>query len=111
MRIGYPQRSSFEAPIRAAIGAARAQLSKGLPVAVRLPPGGYEGKVVVIVDPRDDRSFQSDWGYPDPSRFPARIRAASKALFLEGQFGSFAVSHSNGILQIRRVVSVGTRLH
>ena len=111
MRISYPQRSSFESPLRAAIGGASARLSKGLPVAVRLRPGGYDARVVVVVDPRDNRSFQSDWKQSDPSRFPARIRAASKALFLEGQIGTFAVSHFSGILEIRRVVAAGPRLH
>jgi hypothetical protein len=102
MRITYPRQSSFEHPIRAAIRAGRERLSRGLPVTVTLRPRGYKGRVVVTIDPGDRRSFQSDWEQPDPSRFPARIKAAAKALLTDGEYGTFTISHADGILQIQR---------
>ncbi len=102
MRINYPEWSRFEAPIRRAIEEGRGQLSRGVPVRVRLGPHGFKGRFAVTIDPADPHCFETDWEYPDPSWFPARIRAAAKALLAEAQFGTFAVSHADGVLQIRR---------
>jgi hypothetical protein len=102
MRINYPERSSFEAPVRRAIQEGHLQVSRGVPVTVRLSPHGYEGSFEVTIDPADLRCFEADWEYADTSRFPARIKAAAKALLAEGQFGKFTISHAHGVLEIRR---------
>jgi two-component system chemotaxis response regulator CheY len=102
VRISYPERSSFEAMIRTAIKEGHHRLSRGLPVTLSMGPRGFKGSFAVTIDPDDIHCFETDWEHPDPSRFPARIRAAAKALLAEGQFGTFAVSHADGILQIRR---------
>jgi hypothetical protein len=64
-------------------------------------PGGYNGNV--LVDIADGDEFETDWSRPDPTRFPARIRAAATALRDIGFVGKFRVTHQDGSLTISRV--------
>jgi superfamily II DNA or RNA helicase/HKD family nuclease/predicted house-cleaning noncanonical NTP pyrophosphatase (MazG superfamily) len=63
---------------------------------------GYTGKMDVEI--RDGESFMA-WTtskYKDKTRFPARIKAAATALFVEGLRGEFHVSAQGTKLEIRR---------
>jgi hypothetical protein len=97
------RRSQFLGPCEAAIRRHRAELDAGGIVSVNLPPGGYDGRVIVTIRPNDCSDFGTDWEHPDPTRFPARIKAAATALRNCGCEGRYEVSHSDGSLTIRAV--------
>jgi hypothetical protein len=100
MDIAYVTRSAFLAPCEDAIRANRAGLDAGGVVEIAMADGGYAGRVTVeIAD--DATMFGSDWENPDPTRFPARIKAAAAALFNCGCRGRFVVEHRDGLLTIR----------
>lgn len=81
--------------------AKRTDLSRGLPLPVTLGSGGYHGRVEVVIDSDDAETFGTNWEGTDPTRFPARIRAAATALFNSACFGKFEISHEDGLLEIR----------
>lgn len=97
----YPTRSKFLDSCETAIREHRAELNAGAPVHVDLREGGYEGRVVVTIRPTDRDVFATDWDRGDPTRFPARIKAAAAALFNCHCQGRFEVSHADGSLTIR----------
>ena len=94
--IRYPSRSRFLDVCEAAIREHRAELQVGGMVHVNLEEGGYEGRVVVTIHANDRTLFGTDWEGAEPTRFPARIRAAAAALRNCGCEGRFEVSHSDG---------------
>jgi hypothetical protein len=101
--IAYVTRSQFLDACEDAIRQHRADLENGGTVYVDLGEGGYEGRVVVTIRQDDRASFGTDWTNSDPTRFPARIKAAATALLNCGCEGAFEVSHSGGSLAIRPV--------
>jgi len=101
--IAYSTRSQFLDACEAAIRGHRADLDAGGTVHVDLGEGGYDGRIVVTIRPDDRASFGTDWTNSDPSRFPARIKAAATALLNCGCEGAFEVSHATGSLAIRSV--------
>jgi hypothetical protein len=103
MDIAYATRSQFVDTCEAAIHGHRAELEAGGVVHVDLTEGGYDGRVVVTIHPNDRASFGTDWESTDPTRFPARIKAAATALLNCGCEGRFEISHSDGSLAIRSV--------
>lgn len=109
MRISYPERrSEFLLPIENAIRGNRDALFAGTPIMVKLPPGGYSGNIRVTIEEINPHSFWTDWEYEDPSRFPRRIRVAAWALFRQGCFGEFEISHNkSGFLTIRYISGGG----
>ena len=62
--------------------------------------GGYELAVEVIIKPEEE--FVSNREYRDPTRFPARIRAAATALRDTGNFGLYSISHRESVLTINQ---------
>ena len=100
MDIAHVTRSAFLAPCENAIRAARARLDSGEPIEIALDDGGYAGRIEVEISD-DATTFASDWENPDPSRFPARIRAAATALFNCGCRGRFVIEHRDGLLTVR----------
>ncbi|MGC9394150.1 MAG: hypothetical protein ACP5J4_04790, partial [Anaerolineae bacterium] len=66
---------------------------------------GYNGKIRVLIEKEFSSNFWADWEYPDPTRFPVRIRAAALALFQQGCFGEYIISHETGTLTIQRIKS------
>lgn len=65
------------------------------------PKPGYELAVDVIIKPGEQ--FQSSRGWDDPTRFPARIKAAATALRDSGNLGPYSISHRGNILRIRQL--------
>ena len=63
---------------------------------------GYDGRVTVNIRPRNLDTFATNWTNNDPSRFPARIKAAATALKDSGNVGRFEITHTDGMLEIRR---------
>lgn len=103
MDIAYATRSQFLDPCEAAIRGHRTELDAGGVVHVDLQEGGYDGRVIVTIHPNDRTAFGTDWESTDPTRFPARIKAAATALLNCRCEGRFEVSHSDGSLRIRAV--------
>src|SRR4030095_16199858 len=98
VHIAYPTRSQFIDVCALAIRQHRAELQAGGLVHVGLPEGGYDGRVVVTINPADRAVFRADWERADPTRFPARIKAAAAALLNCRCEGRYEVSHSDGSL-------------
>jgi hypothetical protein len=102
--ISYGQGSKFLTPCETAIRKELAALDAGTPIRLRFPSGGYNGTVVVSIDRYDDGQFSAKWSSSDPSRFPARLKAAATALYNCACFGDFELSHRANTLEIRRIV-------
>ncbi len=77
------------------------ELLAGATVSIDLQGGGYDGRVIVNIAPNNPVTFNTDWENADPTRFPARIKAAATALLNVGCKGKFEISHSSGSLTIR----------
>jgi len=103
MDIAYPTRSQFLHSCETAIREHHVELKAGEAVQVPLNEGGYGGRVVATIDPSDRSVFGTDWEGTDPTRFPARIKAAAAALLNCGCEGRFEISHLGGTLAIRAV--------
>lgn len=103
MDIAYLTRSQFLDACESAIRAHRADLDGGGIVSVDLGEGGYDGRITVTIRRADRASFGTDWTGCDPTRFPARIKAAATALLNCGCEGAFEVSHADGSLAVRAV--------
>jgi hypothetical protein len=103
MWIDYPTRSSFLKPCTTVIERHAQALRNGETITVHLSRQGYNGQVFLTVTKENPGAFWTEEKYKDPTRFPARIRAAAWALYREGKFGTFEVGHDTGTLTIRRV--------
>jgi hypothetical protein len=103
MDIPFASRSKFLDACENAIRGQRDELVTGALVHVDLEEGGYGGKVIVTIRRNEAGFFSTDWEDTDPTRFPARIKAAATALLNCGCEGNFEISHSDGSLEIRAV--------
>lgn len=65
--------------------------------------GGYDGRVTVAIHAEDPTVFGADWEGRDPTRFPARIKAAATALLNCGCERRFELSHMGGSLTIQAI--------
>jgi hypothetical protein len=95
-------RSRFLESCEQAIISGLEKLEAGLPASVKLERGGYPGQIQVTIHDPKAGSFKTDWQGSDPTRFPARIRAAATALMNCGLTGCFLISHDDGVLTIVR---------
>jgi len=96
------RRSPFLAPCEKAIRSwNRGRIQ---PLFVKLRKGGYAARVTVTIQEGDSGSFCTRWKGGDPTRFPARIKAAATALFNCGCYGLYKIIHKNGFLEIRGAV-------
>jgi hypothetical protein len=102
MDIPYVDRSGFLEACERAIRLSRGSLSTGHVIRVELDADtpGYAGRVIVEIRADDRSGFGTDWEASDPTRFPARIRAAATGLYNCGCFGRFAISHREGVVEI-----------
>jgi len=100
--LSYNRRmSSFYPDCEEAIKEGLADGRLDVPLAVEFEKeGGYKRSVRVRVDPDRPDEFWSDWAGSDPTRFPARIRAAATALRDHTKGGVFRIAHEDGRLTI-----------
>lgn len=91
MKLRFAARSRFFPTIEGALPT-DASIDE-LDVRVFLGPGGYELDAEILIHADDAGWFDVDWENRDPSRFPARIRAAVTVLMRRGYVGAFLVSH------------------
>lgn len=110
MDIPYATRSKFLIPCEQIVTAQHQRLDRGERIDVPLEPGGYNGHLIVTVQPGITSAFQAEWS-KDPTRFPSRIKAAATALRNCGITGSFNISHDNGRLFIMRVNKATIAMH
>jgi len=101
MRLSYNKRSSFLEDIEDEIIRNRDALFIGTPLFVEMSPQGYNGRIQVKIEQGNHSTFWTDWQGSDPTRFPARIKAAASALCRLGCFGEFLISHESGTLTIQ----------
>jgi hypothetical protein len=100
MYIPYAARSRFFEPIEGALHDAGRCPDAGAPVSIRLAPGGYDGAIVVDTSSGENSAFAAEWQRSDPTRFPARIRAAATVLRSRGCAGRFLITHHDGLMTI-----------
>jgi hypothetical protein len=102
MDIPYVLQSVFLEPCERSIRQSRGILAAGRPLRIELDAErpGYPGRIVVENRAGDGAMFGSDYMSSDPSRFPARIRAAATALRNCGFSGRFVITHREGVLDI-----------
>ncbi len=102
MNILYALRSKFTALCQEGIASQQEALNVGKVIHIALEAGGYQGKIKVAIDAGNSTHFETDWSAGDPTRFPARIKAAATALRDRGSTGRFEISHANGVLSISK---------
>ncbi len=103
MDIAYSTRSQFLSACETAIREQRAGLDGGRIVRVDFGGGGYNGSINATIRPNDHAFFGADCELKDPTRFPARIRAAATALKNCECYGLFEILHSDGSIKIRKI--------
>ncbi|MGV8150091.1 MAG: hypothetical protein ACLKAN_13925, partial [Alkaliphilus sp.] len=101
MRIYYPAQSSFLKGCEDAIRQNKELLAAGTSICANFSPQGYNDEIRVNIEKTNSVSFWAEWENPDPTRFPARIKAAAYALFRQGCLGEFMISHDIGTLTIQ----------
>jgi hypothetical protein len=89
MEIPYASRSKFLAKCEETIKHRLTDLLNGIPLRIEFESGGYNNRIVAT--------------QKDPTRFPARIKAAATALHNCACFGRYEISHKNGVLVIRQI--------
>ena len=90
----------FRPQIRKGIG----ELAQKSSLQIALSPdGGYSGEVRIRIGSATERNFEAYIDLSDPTRFPARIRAAATELREQGFTGEFWIRHHNGALEIQRL--------
>jgi hypothetical protein len=102
MDIAFVNRSRFLDDCERTIRDGQDQLEGGGLLEIAFDDGGYPGRVAVTIREGDSGYFNSDWEGSDPTRFPARIKAAATALFNCECRGSYEIVHEDGALTIRR---------
>jgi hypothetical protein len=102
IRYVTPSRSDFYTPVRDALEdqVERFVMRETVALSFAAEADGYSGDVVVEIAPGQEESFRTDWSGSDPSRFPARIRAAATALRDDRRFGWHRIRHEEGDLRI-----------
>jgi hypothetical protein len=105
MKLNYPGRSKFLGPCENAIRKNIEGLLSGKVLTVHLSEQGYDRDTHITVSKSDSKFFQTDWKGSDPTRFSARIRAAALALYNQGCYGTFRVTHFKGLLTIQKTSS------
>jgi hypothetical protein len=105
MRVRYNQRSKFLGRLVDHIKTNRASLDsgQGLVFGFDESEAGYVNDAVVIIDPHDRNEFETDLELRDPSRFPARMKAAATALRDCNCSGRYRISHNEGRVFIKPV--------
>lgn len=93
--------SEFLYPIIRELRLQRENLIEGKIVEIDLGKrGGYSGRYTCRINPTL-HMINVDYS-GDPTRFPARIKAACVALCRENIGGTFLISHTNGLIRILR---------
>lgn len=103
MRINYSSRSKFFELIEQSIEEEGQELRAGQVIKIQLEPGGYNREARITINTNDPSGFDTDWSGSDPTRFSARIRAAATILFQKSYSGVFSISHTDGVMKIRRM--------
>lgn len=103
MQVTFATRSRFLEVIESAIQQRLNPLLAGDRVMVSLESGGYPGRITVSIKDTGGMTFEADWTGNDPTRFPARIKAAATALKASRCFGRFVIDHDDGVLSIQRI--------
>lgn len=106
MQIAYVTRSKFLNVYSDAISAHSDTLNNGGTLEIQSGAGGYAGRVEVELTPTRPDGFTAFWNGADPTRFPARIRAAATALKDCGFMGRFLITHKQGTISICKSIAL-----
>jgi hypothetical protein len=103
MEIPYASRSRFLGKCEETIRENLDDLQAGVPLRIQFESGGYNDRIKVMIEAANHNEFQTDWEKNDPTRFPARIKAAATALQNCSCAGKYEISHDDGIVIIRQI--------
>jgi len=100
------KQGSFRPKLSRWVSQVKEQIEEGLKVQMDLQKaGGYPGVNIKITIMQDNiKYFDTDWEYEDWTRFPARIRALATALQDNWMWGTYLVSHDNGLVELRKFI-------
>ena len=101
MQIPYVTRSKFLAPCEVSIKENLQNLNDKKIIFVYLENGGYNADIDVEIL-QNSNTFNADYN-GDASRFPARVKAAATALKNQKSYGSYNISHDDGLLSIKKI--------
>jgi hypothetical protein len=94
-------RSKFIPPISKIIRQRRQDIASGKQISIQLESEqGYDGEYECKINSAKS-VITANFEYKDPTRFPARIKAAAIALCIEGFNGTFDISHYSGLVTIK----------
>lgn len=84
------------------------ELEEGMVVTAELAreKAGYAGQCIVRIDFGNTQGFITNLPLDDPTRFPARIKAAATVLKILGLCGLFQIGHRNGTLTLLRLIEL-----
>lgn len=68
--ISYTTRSKFLAAYDAAIRTHRGRLDRGEQISIGLIRGGNRGDVLVVIEPENQKAFETNWDGGAVTRFP-----------------------------------------
>ncbi len=102
MEIRYCTRSRFLVVCEDAIRTNESTLKRRITLNINLDRGGYNNRVLATIDASNHDEFDTNWNQKDPTRFPARIKAAATALHNCGCHGQYEITHNDGVLTIRK---------
>lgn len=105
MQIQYVQRSSkFLLTCESGISAQESSLKAGRSIQVRIiaKKSGYPSHDTIVISEDNRSSFEAK-KIKEASRFSSRLKAAATALRKLGFFGTFDVSHHEGLIEIKPV--------
>ena len=103
-RIPFCVRSVFLETLLTSLTSRWDALIKGEMILIELGKrGGYSGKHQLRIDRDSSQEFTCESFRGDPSRFPARIKAAARALYDLGGSGEFIVTHEDGLMSVQAV--------
>ena len=100
MQISYPKRSKFLYKIEESLQNNKDRVLSGKTVTIDFSKQGYNGIIKVNIIENNSKTFDTNWYSNDPTRFPVRIKAAAFALYRQGFYGNFTISHNTGTLTI-----------
>jgi len=98
--------SSFYQTIQETIRQNTSTLERGYQIQIILgKKGGWKvGETELRIDPGDYKKFKIDREYSEEQHFSARLTALATVLKDEQFFGTYKVSHNDGLISLRKIM-------
>jgi len=107
MRIAYNTKtSSFHKTIQAMIQKNISTLERGYQIRITLDKGGgwKVGEIEMVIQRRGIKNFKISRKYSKQQNFSARLTALASVLKTQQLYGTFKVSHNDGLIFLKKIV-------